>query len=164
MNKLKLKIKAPLKNLCVEIDGQVFEPEKDESLNNCYAIETEKSTVSVVITRFLELETKLWWLWQILYFVVSLFGILDLKQEKKQLKVFYKAEIALNGENVVELSLNRRAEKAVNVVSTNAEINEIENKLEKSQIAIKRKKILKISKIMAWIAILAIVILIIFLR
>ena len=164
MNKLTIKVKSPLKNMCVEIDGKVIEPEKNDFSNYCYSAETEKSTVSVVITRFLELETKLWWLWQILYFFVSLFGILDLKQEKKQLKIFYSAEVELNGENVIDLSISRSGDKAVNILNTNAEINETENKLEKSKIALKRKKVLKVSKIIAWIAIFAIVLLIIFLR
>lgn len=164
MNKLKIKIKAPLKNLCVEIDGKVIEPKQNDYSNYYYDIETEKSSVNVVITRLLELETKLWWLWQMLYFVVSLFGILDLKQDKKQLKVFYNAEIELNGENFVDFTINRSGDKAVNILNTNAEIKETENKLEKSKTAIKRKKIIKYSKIGAWILIFVIVLLVIFLR
>ncbi|MBR1925679.1 MAG: hypothetical protein IJ837_02365 [Clostridia bacterium] len=164
MNRLKLTIKSPPKNLCVEIDGEVFEPEKNDFSNYCYSVETEKETMKIVITRFLELETKFWWLWQILYFFVSLFGILDLKQENRQLKILYSAEVELNGDNFIDLIINKSGDKAVNILNTNAEIKETENKLEKSKTAIKRKKIIKYSKIVAWILIFVIVFLVIFLR
>ena len=160
MNKINLKVMGINSKVLPKIfvDGQVIKCKKNEFGSYQTQIETEKSEIEIIITRKLELRAKLWWLYALISFVVSLFGILEPFYDRKCIAIDCRFKVKINAENNINLRFNslKSNGKAV-VIETENEFEEIKNEYNVDKIAKKRFIILLIIKLLVWIA-LAIVI------
>lgn len=98
MKELRLEIKGAKKlDLNVEIDGKIVKLKKNSS-SGLYegTFSTEKDTVDMKVYRYLELNSPLWFLTAIFYFLVSIFGIFDSRKEKSCIVLDCHFEIKLD--------------------------------------------------------------------
>lgn len=151
-------------NAIVELDGKVISCKQNKYKTNLISYKTEKDYVDIEIKNALEINGPCWWLIQMFFYIISLFGILNPKLEKFCYLVNYKSRIYLtNNENeaVIKFNLFKENARAVEVATQNS-VEESLNEYLLDVEAKRRKKILKISRIFAWILLVAAIAVIIF--
>lgn len=164
MKTLNLKIQGGIElRPIIEIDGKVVNYKRNKYKTILITHETEKEAVDVKIKNVLEINGPWWWLVQMCFFVLSLFGILNPKLEKTCYYINYQAKITLNAEqNNVNLKFNELKDKSRAIEAVfDGEVEETENAYSIDLEAKKRKKILKFSKIVSWVLLIIIVLAII---
>ena len=160
MNKLNMKINGVnTRGLDIKIDDKKVNVLKNKYGNKAVIYETENPTVNIKIKKYLEINSRAWFFWQMLFFFLSVFGIFDFKLDKKCVVIDCEFEVKLEEITTLNLSMNyvKSLEKALKVDS-NADIKEIKNVAYVDEKAKKRMKILKITKIFTLIALLILVI------
>lgn len=154
------------RGLDIKIDDKKVNLLKNKFGNKTVIYETESPTVNIKIKKYLEINSKLWLLWQMIFFFLSVFGIFDFKLDKKCVIIDCEFEVKLEEITTLNLSMNymKSLEKALKVDS-NADIKEIKNVAYVDEQAKKRMKVLKITKICTFAAllILAVVLLVVLL-
>lgn len=159
MKEVNLKIKGIGRlNPVVQVDGKHLKFKKNEFGSYQKTIETEKDKMEIVVYRYMEINSRLWWLMSIFLFVFSIFGLLDTMKEKNCLIIDFKMDVDLKDSSScnVELSIGKQTDdgKAVEVKS-DAPYEEITNTSFVDEKAKKRLKIMKFVKLFVFIAIAA---------
>lgn len=78
MKTLNLKIQGGLElNPLIEIDGKTVDYKRNKDGNIEIKHQTENDCANVSVKNVLEINGPCWWLVQMLYFIVSLFGLLN---------------------------------------------------------------------------------------
>lgn len=161
MKTLRVKILGGLSYTPVAIiDGQEKKLKYNKDGSREIIHQTESDKVVLQIENALELKSRFWWITQMFFFFISLFGVLNPRLSKTATKIEYKSTIELSAEdNLVELkiSCDKKNDKCIYVNSDCGIQEEINNYSDDSEIR-KRKKILLISKVVAWVILLLIVI------
>lgn len=154
MKTLNLKIQGGLElNPLIEIDGKAVDYKRNKDGNIEIKHQTENDCANVSVKNVLEINGRCWWLVQMLYFIISLFGLLNPRLPKACYKLEYQAKVNLtDGDNNLTLKFCnlKNNGKAVEVVS---ELN-IEEEINESSIdqkAKKRKKWLLVSQLIGWV-------------
>ncbi|MBQ8844773.1 MAG: hypothetical protein IJ008_02010 [Clostridia bacterium] len=153
MNELKLKLKGQRNfrpTICVDGKAVKFKKNKFGSIETKVA--TEKNSVEITIYKHLEIKSKLYILWYILYFFISIFGIFDVREDKKCIVYDCKFKVELNGTTSVDLTFNTSKDEAALAVESEANVEEIKNVTYVDQEAKKRMKIILGIKIALWVA------------
>ena len=142
-------------NPIVKIDDSVIKGKKNEFGSYEASYETEKDEVEISISRNLELNSKLWWLYSLLSFIVSIFGIFEPPYDRKNIVVDCKFVVKLNDINEIKIKFNSMAKqgKAVEIETQN-EFNEIKNEYYVDKKAKTKWRILIILKLIIWVAII----------
>ena len=85
MNSVKLKLVGINSKLIpnIFIDDQYVKCKKNEFGSYETDFQTEKDEIKIAFSRELELKSKLWWLYAILSFIVSVFGIFNPPYDRK---------------------------------------------------------------------------------
>lgn len=155
MNTLKISFKfSYFKNPLVYIDGKLIFPKRNNFGNYTYTLKTNSDKVNLKIINVHELEGKLWFILSYLFFLISLLGIFDKKIDKSCKKVQYESTIDLIENSELTIEFPRLSKTSTETIISKGNVNEevitnnfyIDNKLKK------RIKILKIAKILTWIA------------
>lgn len=147
----------------ITVDGKTVHYKRNKFDNIEITHETEKDSVEVSISNVLEILGPCWWLVQMAFFVISLFGILNPKLEKLCYEVSFKAKInLLEGENDILVKFLPTETQAMQCDSENVEV--LTNEYTMSEKAKKRNKILKISKILSWLLLIVAILLIVIIR
>lgn len=154
MKTLNLKIQGGL-NLrpTIMIDGQIIKYKKNKNQTIDVAHKTENDVVDISISNTLEINGPLWWLVQLLFYIISLLGILNPRLEKTCYHVSYHSKFTLKEEitNLI-LKFNQTKDGTRAIESAgNASVEEIENKFSFDEQAKKRKKILKFLYAVCWL-------------
>lgn len=157
MNNISLKIRGLPKNTYVFLDDKLIKHKKDSFANKIFNCQTEKAQISLKVYKVQDLTLKHWWLNEIVYFIFSLFGLLDFRGKGNFYEICYEAMLPLCENTEIQLNFDRKGEKAIVVSKSNIEIEEKENKKEINGVAKKRFKWVVAAKIFAWI-VLAVVI------
>lgn len=141
----------------VLVDGKFVKLKKNQFGNYIGSIQTEKSEVDLVIQKYHELSGKLWFLMSILFFVISLFGLFDIRYGKNNYVIDSKFHIKLN-EDVTNFAatINLNNAKGAIQFETNAEIKEELNVCFEDEVVKKRKKILLATKIVLWLMLIGV--------
>ena len=163
MNKLNLKISGiNAKGVDIRIDDKHVDIIKNKFGNRVVQYETENQTVNIKIKKYLEINSRAWLFWQLLFFFVSFFGIFDIRPDKRCLVLDCEFEVKLEEITTMNISMNyaKSVEKALKVDS-NAEINEIKNVAYVDEKAKKRMKILRFVKISVVLAIIVSIIIVV---
>ena len=79
----------------IRVDGKLIRAKKNKEKRMVYTLETEKSELELDIYKWYEEESKLWLLMTIVFYLISLFGILDIKKEKFCRSLKYKGKLLL---------------------------------------------------------------------
>ena len=142
-------------NPIVKIDDSVIKGKKNEFGSYEASYETEKDEVEISISRNLELNSKLWWLYSLISFIVSIFGIFEPPYDRKNIVVDCKFVVKLNDINEIKIKFNSMAKqgKAVEIETQN-EFNEIKNEYYVDKKAKTKWRILIILKLVIWVAII----------
>ncbi len=139
------------KNAVVFVDNKAVKTKRNNFGGQTATVQTENNSVRVRVESVLELQNPMWLLTNIFFFLISIFGLLDVRPSKTLTIVEYDATITLGGgENNIALTLDLNKAPKV-LAETACQIEEHQNKLEIDETLKKRKKILKISKIFTFI-------------
>ena len=158
MNQLNLQLaKSPvISSPTVYIDGEVVPiiPGKN-SQRDSVRYETERDYVEVVVMKHYELESKWWFLMNLLFFFVSILGIFDTWLGKRFYGVHYRARIYLNGDTNLLIKFNgfRDGQRAIEMTG-DARIEEIENDYYLNKTLLKRRKAVIWTRVLIWLALL----------
>lgn len=110
MKALTLKIKGVGKRFrpTVEVDGKVVRLKKNQFGNFEARVNVDKDKFDIRISRFLEINSRLWFLKAIFYFLISIFGIFDSRKEKSSvaLDCHFSIDMSSRDGGMVELKLN----------------------------------------------------------
>lgn len=141
----------------VLVDGEFVKLKKNQFGNYIASIETEKSEVDLVIQKYHELSGNLWFLMSVLFFVISLFGLFDIRYGKNNCVIDSKFHIKLN-EDVTHFVATMDLNKVGSAITfeSNAEINEELNVCFEDEVVKKRKKILLATKIILWLLLIGV--------
>lgn len=148
----------------VSIDDKPVKVKNNKFGNIECQYQTENEKVNIKVYRALDVGGVLWFITQLFFFVISIFGIFDIRRKEKCIVVDFEAEVYLKEENKITLQFNppQENEKAINV-ETDLTSKEISNNYYVDTKAKKTLKCLKITKIFLAVAsiITAIVVMII---
>ena len=146
----------------IMIDGKTVHYKRNKFKNIEITHETEKDSIEVSVSNILEILGPCWWLVQMAFFVISLFGILNPKLEKLCYELNYKAKInLLEGENDILVKFLPSETQVMQCDNENVEV--LLSECTVSEEAKKRNKILKISKILSWLLLIVAILLIVIL-
>ena len=156
MNELTIKMsKKNMPNAAVVVNGSEvkFKKGKDGLYESKLPIEQSDDTCTLEIFTFSEYGGKLWWLFSLLFFVISCFGIFDASYGKC-ITLRYKTTLKLSENTQVMLRFNTMLEgkKAVEL-DTNVSSEEEVNGYFLDETLKKHRKIMKLVKALTWVAI-----------
>ena len=136
----------------VSIDGNILQFKKNEFDSYECQFQTDNNEIELVVTRELELKYKFWWLFAVISFIVSIFGIFEPFYDRKSIAIDARFKVKLDSQNSIILKFNPLSTqgKAVTLEGAN-EPGEIENRFYIDKIAKKRWILLLILKILVWI-------------
>ena len=156
MNSVKLKLVGINSKLIpnIFIDDQYVKCKKNEFGSYETDFQTEKDEIKIAFSRELELKSKLWWLYAILSFIVSVFGIFNPPYDRKCISMDCSFIVKLKDVNNINIKFNSLSSSGRAVeVETETSFEEIKNEYTVDKIAKRRWIILFIARILAWIGI-----------
>lgn len=156
MNSVKLKLVGINSKLIpnIFIDDQYVKCKKNEFGSYETDFQTEKDEIKIAFSRELELKSKLWWLYAILSFIVSVFGIFNPPYDRKCISMDCSFIVKLKDVNNINIKFNSLSSSGRAVeVETKTSFEEIKNEYTVDKIAKRRWIILLIARILAWIGI-----------
>lgn len=156
MNSVKLKLVGINSKLIpnIFIDDQYVKCKKNEFGSYETDFQTEKDEIKIAFSRELELKSKLWWLYAILSFIVSVFGIFNPPYDRKCISMDCSFIVKLKDVNNINIKFNSLSSSGRAVeVETETSFEEIKNEYTVDKIAKRRWTILLIARILAWIGI-----------
>ena len=156
MNSVKLKLVGINSKLIpnIFIDDQYVKCKKNEFGSYETDFQTEKDEIKIAFSRELELKSKLWWLYAILSFIVSVFGIFNPPYDRKCISMDCSFIVKLKDVNNINIKFNSLSSSGRAVeVETETSFEEIKNEYAVDKIAKRRWIILLIARILAWIGI-----------
>lgn len=156
MNSVKLKLVGINSKLIpnIFIDDQYVKCKKNEFGSYETDLQTEKDEIKIAFSRELELKSKLWWLYAILSFIVSVFGIFNPPYDRKCISMDCSFIVKLKDVNNINIKFNSLSSSGRAVeVETETSFEEIKNEYTVDKIAKRRWIILLIARILAWIGI-----------
>lgn len=161
MKTLNLNIKGNLnKDVVLQIDNQTVKPKKNSFGNYSVNYQTEKDCAVVSITKRHELESKLWFLWQMLFFFLSIFGIFDRRVDKTCKIIDIQLEVPMQDETNLTIVWNnyvKKGEKNLDI-QCDTEVKEIKNEYFVDKTAKEKLKKLRIAKIISTILLALVVV------
>ena len=156
MNSVKLKLVGINPKLIpnIFIDDQYVKCKKNEFGSYETDFQTEKDEIKIAFSRELELKSKLWWLYAILSFIVSVFGIFNPPYDRKCISMDCSFIVKLKDVNNINIKFNSLSSSGRAVeVETETSFEEIKNEYIIDKIAKRRWIILLVVSIIAWIGI-----------
>lgn len=163
MNELNIKLTGEknLGNATILIDGAPITLKQNEFKNLTCNYQTEKDKVKVEVIKYLDVGGVWWFITQLFFFIISVFGILDVYHKNRCYYVEFAIEVDLkqNGDLTLRCNAPKNEAKAIDV-ETDLIIEEKANRYMIDEKAKKTFKNLLISKIFLAVAILVVVIVI----
>lgn len=161
---IKLTGERYLDNAVIKIDGKPATFKKNEFKNYTVNYKTENDKVKIEVYKMLDVGGIGWFITQLLFFIISIFGIFDVRYKFRHISLEYSAEFDLKeGQNNITIRIAPPKENTKSVITeTDLQFNENINKYSVNAKAKKTLKILKFAKILLTLAIIAVVILILF--
>ena len=156
MNSVKLKLVGINSKLIpnIFIDDQYVKCKKNEFGSYETDFQTEKDEIKIAFSRELELKSKLWWLYALISFIVSVFGIFNPPYDRKCISMDCSFIVKLKDVNNINIKFNSLSSSGRAVeVETETSFEEIKNEYTVDKIAKRRWIILLIARILAWIGI-----------
>lgn len=153
---LKLTGEQYLGEAVVLIDGKQAKFTKNQFGNLVLNHQTENDKIKLEVHKLLDVGGFFWFITQLFFFIITIFGILDIHSKKKYITLIYEAEIELKEENNILLRCNYPKDNAQAFeVETDLSVNEGKNKFFVDEKARKIFKGLLIAKIILALAIIA---------
>ena len=139
----------------IKVDGQIIKAKKNEFNSYEADYNTDNDNVEISIERNLELNAKLWWLYVIISFIISIFGLFEPPYDKKCIVIDCKFNVKLNDTNEIKLKFNTMNSqgKAVEIETQN-QVDEIKNEYYVDKKAKTKRNIITLIKILIWIVLI----------
>mgnify|MGYP005797631985 FL=1 len=156
MNSVKLKLVGINSKLIpnIFIDDQYVKCKKNEFGSYETDFQTEKDEIKIAFSRELELKSKLWWLYALISFIVSVFGIFNPPYDRKCISMDCSFIVKLKDVNNINIKFNSLSSSGRAVeVETETSFEEIKNEYTVDKIAKRRWIILLIARILACLGI-----------
>lgn len=164
MNKLNLKLTGSvnLGQTQVLANGTPLVFKKNEFRNITSVYETAESKVKIEVVRFLDVGGFVWFITQLFFFVISIFGLLDIHAKPVCVASNFEIEVDLKQDCNLTLKFGSPKDGAkVAEIEADCEVNEIANAFVIDEGVKKKFKALKIAKIFLALAIIITTILLI---
>ena len=138
----------------VMIDGKTVQYKRNNFGSYETTFSTDKSEIEVCVSRILELSGKLWLLYAIITYLVSVFGIFAPPYDRKCIIYNIDFKVKLNENTNVTISILplKNDGKAGNF-TTQGEILELKNEFSVDKKAKLKRNILLTIKLLSWVAI-----------
>lgn len=157
MRELEIKLTGTqiLGETIVNIDDKPAKFKKNGFGNLVYKYQTENDKVNIKVFRMLDVGGALWFITQLFFFIISIFGIFDIHHKERCIVIDFETEVDLKKENKLTLQVNTPQEnaKAINI-QTDLTSQEISNKFLLDAKAKKTLKGLKVAKILLTLVII----------
>ncbi|MDE6691743.1 MAG: hypothetical protein K2K04_07215 [Clostridia bacterium] len=155
---LKLTGRRNLGEVVVCIDDKPVKLKKSGYGNLACTYQTESDKVNIKVYRMLDVGGVVWFLTQIIFFLITIFGIFDVHRKERCWVIDFEAEVELKERNQLTLQCNfpRENGAAINI-QTDTVCRELSNICYSDGSAKKKLKWLKITKLLLALAIIAIV-------
>ena len=139
----------------IKVDGQIIKAKKNEFNSYEADYNTDNDNVEISIERNLELNAKLWWLYVIISFIISIFVLFEPPYDKKCIVIDCKFNVKLNDTNEIKLKFNTMNSqgKAVEIETQN-QVDEIKNEYYVDKKAKTKRNIITLIKILIWIVLI----------
>lgn len=139
----------------IKVDGQIIKAKKNEFGSYETDYNTDNDNVEISIERNLELNAKLWWLYVIISFIISIFGLFEPPYDKRCIVIDCKFNVKLNDTNEIKLKFNTMNSqgKAVEIETQN-QVDEIKNEYYVDKKAKTKRNIITLIKILIWIVLI----------
>ena len=147
MNEVNIKVTGGIKlNPIIFVDGKQLKVKKNQfgSLQATYT--TDKDTIELSICKYLELSGKFWFLFAILFFIISIFGILNPFYDRKCIVIDSQHIIKLKEKNDVNIIFKNMVDQGQAVEIKN--IYYVDKKVKKRWI------ILIVTEVCVWVALI----------
>lgn len=161
MNQLNLKVKKGFdKYVKISIDDKKVKSKKDSFGSRIINYQTENDTVDIKIYHYLEINNKMWFLTNIFFYIISIFGLFDMKLNKTCKVV--NCHFIVKMKDVVNMTITTNIKNSTDLqeaqVECDSEYQTQENSIYIDDVAKKRFKILKTAKIIIFILAIATII------
>ncbi len=136
------------------IDGEMpVKSKKTRGVNHIYH-ETEKDSVKVEIVTFSYLSQPFWWLFEALFFIISIFGIFDIRQKNPERVILYEGTLSLSALTTATVRVKKwkKGEPCVVIDNCSTSILEVRNEATVDEDIKKRAKSLVFIKVALVIA------------
>lgn len=161
MRELEIKLtgRTNINETSVYIDDAPVEYTKNKKGQWTCKFQTENDKVNIKVYRMLDVGGILWFLTQILFFIISVFGIFDVHRKERCLVIDFEAEVELTEQNNITLqfALPKEGQAAINV-QTDLPTQMISNSYYTDTESKKIRKGLMLTKLFTALAIIAIII------
>lgn len=164
MNNLNIKIMGVSSKFHphVMIDDKLVKYKKNKFGSYEINYQTEKDNVQLKIFKYLELQSKFWYLWALLTFIISVFGVFEPRYDKKCIVIDCTYNIKLKQDNKMIIKFKTVADEGkATDIEGDCEVEEIENKFYVDSVSKKRWKILLACKIVLWVIAIVLIIFVI---
>ncbi len=140
-------------NVLVKIDGIPMELTNSKNKNLICKYQTEKEKVKVEVFKLLDVGGWLWFIVQLFFFIITIFGLLDVHHKEKCLVIDFEIEVELKDKSEITLHFNTISENQRPIeIETNSPVKEISNVALVDTKAKKVMKKLKMAKIIFVVA------------
>lgn len=140
----------------VTVDGQKLKYDK----NGTCAFETQKSAVTVRVFNVLEASRRTYYLWSLLYFFISFFGIFDSYRDYSCRTVDAEFIVRISGETRLTIrnrAFNKKGESEAVTVECDGDYETVRN-VQRVDVAAKRRtRIMTAVRIVLFIGVIALV-------
>lgn len=157
MKELEIKLTGQqnLGETVINIDDKPVKFRKNEFGSLICKYQTENDKVNIKVFRMLDVGGMLWFITQLFFFLISIFGIFDTHYKERCLVIDFETEVDLKEDNKITLQINspKENENAI-IVQTDLINQEVSNQYYLDTSAKKTLKILKFSKIFLTLAII----------
>ena len=155
MNTVKLKFTGINPKIIpnIFVDGKNVKCKKNQFGSYEAQVQTENDEIELAFSRQLELKGKLWWLYALLSFIISVFGLFEPLYDRRCISTDCLFKIKLNGDEEIKVKFNTFSSsgKAVELETKN-DVEEIKNSYEVDKVAKKRWIALLVVKVVVWVA------------
>ena len=147
----------------ISINGNYCNIKKNKDRTRTIETQVEEGKVEIAVLKYHYYSGKYWVLWNLLYFFISIFGIFDVKPDKKFVVVEYKSIVDVKTDSTITLNVQRFEDGGrILELETENEVEEVANKQYYDRDAIKKHKKMNKIKIAAFVAVAAIVAVLVF--
>lgn len=159
MNELLIRISSTLYE-CSKVTVNGLEEDFVRNKRGSYELKVvSDKNVEIQVERKHELLSPAWLFWGLFFFVISCFGIFDVRYATRG-AVDCKVNVTAHGNGTVQLNPIIKGDKAVNVIANDCVVEELENSSSEALLK-KRRKTLRIIKLLSWAALIAAIVLIV---
>ena len=157
MNNLNIILKEKLRPYTdVMIDNEIVVPKKVKK--GVYKIDypTENSSVTLHVRSYSRYQTKWWFVLEIFYFLISIFGIFDQRFDKYCYTTHCKINLGVSNQTDIKLRIvSPRNNGVVVKIESDLQVQEIENVYKIDEVAKNKQKKLIIGKAFTVLAVVA---------